>query len=169
MFSKLNIYLVLKANFNSKFMFSKMNIQFTEHSVYFTLLLAQLGTDLWGPLQMVCRLGRCFRVSLLHWIAVMTQAQAVSFSFHLPVNYSYKEGSHDVSHLLLLDKVLESCSYRPHHFHGCLSFQQNNWLMGLTMASVVTYSSHNSIVRQFLGFVAFSSMQPRCAWQTYGT
>ena len=33
MFSKLNIYLVLKANFNSKFMFSKLNIQFTEHSV----------------------------------------------------------------------------------------------------------------------------------------
>ena len=38
MFSKLNIYLVLKANFNSKFMFSKLNIQFTEHSVYRTLL-----------------------------------------------------------------------------------------------------------------------------------
>ena len=30
MFTKLNIYLVLKANFNSKFMFSLLNIQFTE-------------------------------------------------------------------------------------------------------------------------------------------
>ena len=30
MFSKLSIYLVNKANFNSKLMFGKLNIQFTE-------------------------------------------------------------------------------------------------------------------------------------------
>ena len=47
MFGKLNIYLVLKANFNSKFMFSKLNIQFTEYSVYQTLLYTEplLSTD----------------------------------------------------------------------------------------------------------------------------
>ena len=44
MFSKLNIYLVLKANFNSKFMFIKLNIQFTEHSVYRTLLYQKVAS-----------------------------------------------------------------------------------------------------------------------------
>ena len=48
MFSKLNIYLVLKANFNSKFMFSKLNIQFTElySTPSFIAAGAQL-TEIW--------------------------------------------------------------------------------------------------------------------------
>ena len=42
MFSKLNIYLGLEANFNSKFMFSKLNIQFIE--IQFTELYSTKGT-----------------------------------------------------------------------------------------------------------------------------